>query len=55
MDPTRTAEEKNLLFIIVIQAQDLENAQHVLAELGLSSEQLPSVGGFLGLRKTDQE
>jgi uncharacterized protein YaaQ len=50
MDLARSDEEKNLLFIIVIQSQDLENAQHVLAELGLSSEQLPSVGGFLGLR-----
>ncbi len=50
MDPTRSDVENNLLFIVVIQAQDIENAQHVLAELGLSSEQMPSVGGFLGLR-----
>ncbi len=50
MDPIISFEEKNLLLIIVIQAQDLDNAQRVLLDLGLSSEQLPSVGGFLGLR-----
>jgi uncharacterized protein YaaQ len=50
MDPIISFDENNLLLIIVIQAQDLDNAQHVLSKLGLSSEQLPSVGGFLGLR-----
>ena len=33
MDPIISFEEKNLLLIIVIQAQDLDNAQHVLSNL----------------------
>ncbi len=42
--------EKTLLFWAIIQAQDLENAQEALTNLGIISTRLPSVGGFLGRR-----
>jgi uncharacterized protein YaaQ len=40
----------NLMLIAVVQAQDAEGAQNALEQLGISSERLPSVGGFLGRR-----
>ena len=42
--------EKILLIAAIIQAQDLENAQDALENLGFISTRLPSVGGFLGRR-----
>ena len=50
MGHTSQQSEKILLFIAVIQAQDLENAQDALENLDLISTRLPSVGGFLGRR-----
>lgn len=44
--------ENNILLIAVVQAQDTESAENALSELGISSERLPSVGGFLGRRNT---
>jgi uncharacterized protein YaaQ len=38
------------LMIVVIQAQDVDNAENALTDLGLSSFRLPSIGGFLGRR-----
>ncbi len=38
------------LLLSVVQAQDAENAQNALAQLGLNVIRLPSVGGFLGRR-----
>ena len=43
-------KDTNLLIIAVVQSQDMDNAQNALAKQDLSSERLPSVGGFLGLR-----
>ena len=48
-EPTSTPEN-NLLFIAVVQAQDVEMAQNALAKLGLTATRLPSIGGFLGRR-----
>lgn len=36
--------------IIVVQAQDVDNAERALEELGLNTNRLPSIGGFLGRR-----
>lgn len=44
--------ENNILLIAVVQAQDTESAENALSELDISSERLPSVGGFLGRRNT---
>ena len=38
------------LLIAVVQAQDVENAEASLVQLGLVAERLPSIGGFLGRR-----
>jgi uncharacterized protein YaaQ len=38
------------VMIVVVQAQDVDNAEHALGELGLSTFRLPSIGGFLGRR-----
>lgn len=43
-------EPINRLMAVIIQEQDLENANNALTKLGLSITQLPSVGGFLGRR-----
>jgi uncharacterized protein YaaQ len=40
----------NVLLIVVVQAQDVENAQNAIQGLGVPVTRLPSVGGFLGLR-----
>ena len=48
-EPTSNPEG-NLLFIAVVQAQDVEVAQNALAKLGLTATRLPSIGGFLGRR-----
>jgi uncharacterized protein YaaQ len=50
MDNELPLTEKTLLFWAIIQAQDLENAQEALTNLGFVSTRLPSVGGFLGRR-----
>lgn len=42
--------EKHFLLFVIIQAQDLENAQEALIEHELTITRLPSVGGFLGRR-----
>lgn len=47
-DPDAKIPKK--LMIIVIQAQDIENAENALCDLGLSPFRLPSIGGFLGRR-----
>ena len=36
--------------IVVIQAQDVDNAESALCNLGLNPFRLPSIGGFLGRR-----
>jgi len=40
------------LLLAVVQAQDGENAQDALEQLGFSVTRLPSVGGFLGRRNS---
>jgi uncharacterized protein YaaQ len=42
--------KNDLMLIAVVQAQDAEGAQNALEKIGISSERLPSVGGFLGRR-----
>lgn len=42
----------DLLLIAVIQAQDAENAQDSLKKIGATSEQLSSIGAFLGRKNT---
>jgi uncharacterized protein YaaQ len=42
--------DQKIMLIAVVQAQDAEGAQNAIEKLGLSSERLPSVGGFLGRR-----
>ena len=42
--------EPKTLMLAVVQAQDSENAQNALTQLGLTINRLPSVGGFLGRR-----
>jgi len=36
------------MLIAVVQAQDVENANNALQQLGMTVTRLPSVGGFLG-------
>jgi len=38
------------VMIVVIQAQDVDNAEGALTGLGLNPFRLPSIGGFLGRR-----
>ena len=38
------------MLIAIVQAQDAESAQFALQKIGVSSERLSSVGGFLGRR-----
>jgi len=38
------------VMIVVIQAQDVDNAESALSNLGLNPIRLPSIGGFLGRR-----
>lgn len=45
-----SSPESKYLLIAVVQAQDTESAEVSLRELEVSSERLPSVGGFLGRR-----
>jgi uncharacterized protein YaaQ len=45
-----TEKTENLMFIVVVQAQDAESAQSSLSQLGVMAERLPSMGGFLGRR-----
>jgi len=45
-----TITNKMLIFFAIIQAQDLDNAQDALSNLGVYVTRLPSVGGFLGRR-----
>lgn len=42
----------DLLLIAVIQAQDAENAEIALKKIGAVTEQLSSIGGFLGRKNT---
>lgn len=48
--PESTMQTPTRVMIIVIQAQDVENAENALCDLGLNPFRLPSVGGFLGRR-----
>lgn len=48
--PPSQPEELAALLLAVVQAQDVDGANHALAKLGLSTTPLPSVGGFLGRR-----
>ena len=43
-------KQNDIMLIAVVQSQDAESAQNGLEKLGVSSERLPSVGGFLGRR-----
>lgn len=47
--PTPKAKP-DICMIVVIQSQDIENAQIGLENLGLTVTRLPSFGGFLGRR-----
>jgi uncharacterized protein YaaQ len=45
-----TAQNPKKVMIVVIQAQDVDNAEDALSNLGLTPFRLPSIGGFLGRR-----
>jgi uncharacterized protein YaaQ len=49
MAGTETQIPKKVM-IVVIQAQDVDNTESALSELGLNPIRLPSIGGFLGRR-----
>jgi uncharacterized protein YaaQ len=38
------------VMIVVVQAQDVDEAENALTNLGLNTYRLPSIGGFLGRR-----
>lgn len=38
------------MLVAIVQAQDAESAQFALQKMGVSSERLSSIGGFLGRR-----
>ena len=40
----------NYLLIAVVQSQDADNAENAIHRHGITSNRLPSVGGFLGRR-----
>ena len=40
----------SILYVAIVQAQDAENAENILADHGLIVNRLPSTGGFLGRR-----
>jgi len=44
------ARSPNKVMIVVIQAQDIDNAENALCDIGLNVFRLPSIGGFLGRR-----
>lgn len=48
--PGQSKQTPKKVMIIVIQAQDVDNAENALNDLGLNPIRLPSVGGFLGRR-----
>ncbi len=48
--PPNKAEIPNKVMIVVIQSQDVDNAESALCNLGLNPFRLPSIGGFLGRR-----
>jgi len=43
-------KKPSILYIAIVQAQDAELAENVLAEMGFIINRLPSTGGFLGRR-----
>ncbi|HEX7433031.1 MAG TPA: cyclic-di-AMP receptor [Anaerolineaceae bacterium] len=43
-------DDLTTLLLAVVQAQDVDGANHALAKLGISTTPLPSIGGFLGRR-----
>lgn len=46
----KTSPPLDLCMWVVVQAQDAENAEAALMELGIPVARLPSYGGFLGRR-----
>lgn len=46
----KNSHTPNKVMIVVIQSQDIDNAESALCDLGLTPFRLPSVGGFLGRR-----
>lgn len=46
----QSAHSPNKIIIAIIQAQDVDNAEVALCDLGLNVFRLPSIGGFLGRR-----
>lgn len=46
----QSAHIPNKVMIVVIQAQDVDNAESALCDLALNVFRLPSIGGFLGRR-----
>ena len=48
--PQTNDKTPNKVLIVVIQAQDVDNAESALCNLGLKPFRLPSIGGFLGRR-----
>ena len=46
----QSAHSPNKIIIAIIQAQDVDNAEAALCDLGLNVFRLPSIGGFLGRR-----
>jgi uncharacterized protein YaaQ len=43
-------KKPSILYIAIVQAQDAEIAENILAEQGFIINRLPSTGGFLGRR-----
>ncbi len=50
MTKGRRIIQPDLCMWVIVQAQDAENAEGALEELGFSVTRLPSYGGFLGRR-----
>jgi uncharacterized protein YaaQ len=48
--PQTNDKTPNKVLIVVIQAQDVDNAESALCNLRLNPFRLPSIGGFLGRR-----
>ncbi len=49
-EPNTPSTQKDTCLIVVVQAQDAENAEIALESMGHSVTRLPSFGGFLGRR-----
>ncbi len=43
---------QNILLLAIVQAQDMENADNALCEMGIESSQLPSMVVFWGWKNS---